>query len=253
MIHVVEIFRSIQGEGSNAGRPSVFVRFGLCNLTCPGFGCTETAPDGTEILGCDSIHAVSSKFINQWTKYHNFIELTNDINNEIIDGQVKDDIIITGGEPMIHTHNEIFRNMIKYYTTRGHQVYIETNATQTVDFEKYPELKKVIFTMSIKLASSGHTRNETIKPDVIDSYIANTTGSSFKFVLNKDTLEETERDIQHILKSVPSYAEVYVMPMGETTEELQVHALPTFNVAMKYGFNYSDRLHIRLFEDLKGV
>jgi len=32
---LVEIFKSLQGEGRNMGRPCVFVRFAGCNLTCP--------------------------------------------------------------------------------------------------------------------------------------------------------------------------------------------------------------------------
>ena len=32
---VVEIFRSMQGEGANTGKPVVFVRLGRCNLACP--------------------------------------------------------------------------------------------------------------------------------------------------------------------------------------------------------------------------
>ena len=32
---VVEIFESLQGEGANTGMPSVFLRFGQCNLACP--------------------------------------------------------------------------------------------------------------------------------------------------------------------------------------------------------------------------
>ena len=34
--NIVEIFESLQGEGFNTGMPSIFVRFGKCNLDCPG-------------------------------------------------------------------------------------------------------------------------------------------------------------------------------------------------------------------------
>ena len=61
MVPIVETFYSIQGEGKRIA-PSVFVRTGLCNFKCEGFGCTLKAPDGKTILGCDSIRAVSPKF-----------------------------------------------------------------------------------------------------------------------------------------------------------------------------------------------
>jgi len=32
---LAEIFESLQGEGRNAGRPCVFVRFAVCNFACP--------------------------------------------------------------------------------------------------------------------------------------------------------------------------------------------------------------------------
>jgi organic radical activating enzyme len=35
MYELVEIFESLQGEGRNAGRPCVFVRFAGCNFACP--------------------------------------------------------------------------------------------------------------------------------------------------------------------------------------------------------------------------
>jgi organic radical activating enzyme len=32
---IVEIFKSIQGEGSNFGKQVIFIRLGNCNLKCP--------------------------------------------------------------------------------------------------------------------------------------------------------------------------------------------------------------------------
>ena len=40
---IVEIFETLQGEGFNTGMPSIFIRFGKCNLACPCAIPTTTA------------------------------------------------------------------------------------------------------------------------------------------------------------------------------------------------------------------
>jgi len=35
---IVEMFVTAQGEGERTGVPSLFIRFGGCSLSCPGFG-----------------------------------------------------------------------------------------------------------------------------------------------------------------------------------------------------------------------
>jgi 7-carboxy-7-deazaguanine synthase len=47
-MRVTEIFRSIQGEGSRAGRPCAFVRFTGCDLRCTWCDSTYTFQGGTE-------------------------------------------------------------------------------------------------------------------------------------------------------------------------------------------------------------
>ena len=67
MIYLVEHFYSIQGEGKYLGTPSLFFRFGGCNMKCEGFGCTETSPKGVDVLGCDTVYAVDKKhFGSTW-------------------------------------------------------------------------------------------------------------------------------------------------------------------------------------------
>lgn len=49
------IFYTIEGEGRLVGRPSVFMRLSMCNLTCKGFASAD-APHG-----CDSYISWSVK------------------------------------------------------------------------------------------------------------------------------------------------------------------------------------------------
>ena len=75
MFSIIEIFSSIQGEGSHMGEPSTFIRTAGCNLRCPG---------------CDSKYS--------WNKG---TEMTVDeILREVKKYPTKN-IVITGGEPTI--------------------------------------------------------------------------------------------------------------------------------------------------------
>lgn len=256
---VTEIFPAIQGEGDRAGYPSVFIRLGGCNLTCHGFGCTEVSPiDKSTIIGCDSIHSVNFKhFGHTWPKMEgvDIVKLVTGMMKSHLgfDNQYSElpDVVITGGEPMLHHKNDDLIFVVQYFISRGHKVYVETNGTIEIDFEKYPIWKHVRFTLSVKMSNSGEQTKHRWKSGVVNSYLTNTTGSTFKFVLDKTLMAKDE--LFEFLGLVPTFAPVYIMPQGGTQEEIQDSAKPVYEFAMKNGFRYSDRLHIRIYNSEKGV
>lgn len=100
---IVEIFKSIQGEGSNFGKQVIFIRLGNCNLKCPW---------------CDT----------DWKKYK---ELTiQEITEEISKYNCKN-VIITGGEPTISN----LTSLLKELKNKGYWIAIETNGTNNIDYE----------------------------------------------------------------------------------------------------------------------
>jgi 7-carboxy-7-deazaguanine synthase len=120
---VKECYRTIQGEGVNAGRPAVFVRFAGCNLwsgreadrgtaTCrfcdtdfvgiggPGggrYGAAELARKASEFWGSDR----ESRFV-----------------------------VLTGGEPML----QVDAILVDAFHRFGFEVAIETNGTVEIPF-----------------------------------------------------------------------------------------------------------------------
>jgi 7-carboxy-7-deazaguanine synthase len=121
-LRVNEIFHSIQGESTHAGRPCVFVRLTYCSLRC---------------AYCDSEYA--------------FFEGTERPLDEIVDEVARYGcrlVEITGGEPLIQREtNELMRRLL----AAGHEVLLETSGAWPV--ETVPEGVRII--MDLKTPGSG--------------------------------------------------------------------------------------------------
>ena len=103
MYNLVEIFRSMQGEGRNTGRPCVFVRFAGCNLSCPW---------------CDT--DVTPRF-----------ELSlDDLLAEVKSFRVPN-VILTGGEPTIQPDMPALVAALK---SSGLWIAVETNGLRSPDW-----------------------------------------------------------------------------------------------------------------------
>ena len=104
ILNVVEIFKSIQGEGANVGRAAVFVRLGGCNLAC---------------WYCDTDWSESSKMtVSEIRKEVNKLTDTKEFPKSLL--------IWTGGEPTIQLTDEILESFRDYTNC------IETNGTNPV-------------------------------------------------------------------------------------------------------------------------
>lgn len=118
---LVEVFRSVQGEGFNAGRDSIFVRFAGCNLAC------AFAEDAL----CDT------PYMNAKMKV-TLDELFDDIIEDLLPGGPPEVtarrhammMVITGGEP---TLAPAFDELVVAGQDAGFYVTVETNGTRWRD------------------------------------------------------------------------------------------------------------------------
>ena len=256
---VVEIFgNTIQGEGPRL-RPAIFVRTGMCNLKCEGFGCTRVAPNGEVIKGCDTIHAVSPKFKDTWTEYTKSTDLIDAI-NKIADAMMQDpdfrgkpDIILTGGEPTMHWDNQVLQETLKYFWSRDFHITVETNGSRNIEFtEDYQ--RALQFSMSVKLAVSGEPERKRLNFEAINNLIHNSTDSYFKFVVDPASWDSTKVEILNILDSTDSgNTNVFLMPLGETIQKQLANTRGVFDICAKHGFIFSPRAHILAYDDMDGV
>ena len=245
MLEVNEIFGpTIQGEGKLVGNLSIFIRFGKCNFKCVGFNVEYETPSGVKKCACDSYYAVDMEFKNSWKSYENYLDIVNEVDKLLENCNYKNrvDIVITGGEPLLYWNNQEFQNLIKHYINKNHKLTIETNASLNIDFQEEYQ-KNILFSMSVKLSNS-------LEP--LTKILENTKESYLKFVIGNDFLENAIVEIEDILKNIPQ-CEVYLMPLGDSSETIDINSEKVVNLAIKYGFKYSDRLHIRIWNNKRGV
>ena len=141
-LKVNEIYESVQGEGPNTGVPTTFVRFGGCNLRCPGWG-RGRLPDGTWVDGCDTVHAVYPEWRHTWKDMS-----ASDILTEIKTPYV----CLTGGEPLIQPAG-LLNTLGSMLINKGIIIEMFTNGSKVVP--GWLLQAKSFIIMDFKLPGSG--------------------------------------------------------------------------------------------------
>ena len=251
MIRLVEHFYSIQGEGRYIGKPSLFFRLGGCNLRCEGYGSTTKLPDATVAKGCDTLYAVDRSFSKSWMDISKVEELIAIYKSYNLPQGV--DIVFTGGEPLLYASSEVLVEFLRFLQKRGHRITFETNATLMVDFSRFSIYKECLFVLAIKLENSNEPYAKRIKPKVVSHLAKGAKESFFKFTLDEATIKkDAHRQIEEI-RSLAKELEVFCMPLGDDSATLQANTAALIPFCKQHGYRFSDRLHIRLWGQTRGV
>ncbi|MDA3946340.1 MAG: 7-carboxy-7-deazaguanine synthase QueE [Helicobacteraceae bacterium] len=252
MVYLVEHFYSIQGEGRYVGVPSLFIRLGGCNMRCEGFGCEQEAPNGKRVVGCDTVYAVNREnFAQNWIAIEDAKQLISVLDQYELPENV--DVVLTGGEPLMYADDPVFITFLEAMVGQGHRITFETNGSIAVDFESYPVYKACVFALSVKLENSGESYNKRIKPNTIFALATNAKEAFFKFSIDADSIDiGLDEQIEEIIAHAPK-TQVYCMPVGSSKAEVEKNAEPLIEYCKVKGHTYSDRLHIRIWDEVHGV
>ena len=219
-----EIFYSLQGEGSMAGVPGVFIRLAGCPLRCKW---------------CDTKYAwhdtAGQKYSPEQVK-------------QLIAKYPTDHLVLTGGEPMVTPHLksflEPFANM---------HITIETSGIEFV-----ADLPCNLMSISPKLSNSipddpkiakvhnDNRWNLAALQSLIDNY-----DYQLKFVVdNSSDLDEIAECLQQ-LKNI-RFDRVYLMAQAVKHAEYIEKSRMIAEVCKQTGFRFSPRLQVMLWEGESG-
>jgi len=216
-------------------------------MSCRGFG-VDYSVDGDTRVGCDSYYSVDQGFGSEWMSL-NATDIIHHLGS--LTQLEKPDIVITGGEPLLYWTNTEFQTMLEYFIDHGHFVTIETNGSIDILIDRAYQ-QQVAFSIGLKLQNSLEKQSKRIHTNAIQTLLNNSTLSYLKLVTSGSDEELKEIvDIQDKLDIQNHH--IYLMPLGATQTELEQTTLAVVEQSIKHHYRYSDRLHIRIWNDKREV
>ena len=225
-MQINEIFKSIQGEGPNFGKPAIFLRTAQCNLKC---------------TWCDT------KYTWDWKNYDYTKEVKemtlDEIKVRLMDLEIKH-LVITGGEPLLQQDD--LADLLSFLKPDFY-VEIETNCT-ILPNKMLTDLVDQ-WNVSPKTENSGNPL-EMYENDECYYFFANQENCFFKYVV------ENESDIPEIKKFVAKYNipenRVQLMTQASTKEEISAREKSISELAKANNFLFSPRLHVAMWGAQRG-
>ncbi len=225
---ISEIFYSIQGEGSLAGVPSVFVRTSGCNLRCVWCDTPYASwnPEGEEMPVEAILGRVSQFSAPSPVRY----------------------AVVTGGEPMIAPG---IVDLTRRLRDQDMHVTIETAGTVFAD------VACDLMSISPKLANSTppgqfQMQHERLRVqfDVLQRLISN-FDYQLKFVIAEPGDVEEAADLATRLGAAPH--KTILMPEGVDPAVLAERSVWLAELCKQRQFRYGPRLHVDLYGNRRGT
>lgn len=237
---VNEIYPCLQGEGTNLGKPSLLIRFHICNLRCSWCDTPYTHTFKSD--------PIEKNYPNGKQKYSRY-----SLDDLVIQikRQKQTHLILSGGEPSLQNLGLLMRTLGSNYSAE-----VESNGTQIPHQQIKNFLESDYELMQWNISPKFSNAGEMIVPEAMEHWAELSKKHQqvyFKFVVRE---REHELDMRELLNIVQKYnisqEKVLLMPEGTSinsqTENIWLHDL-----CLNYGFRYTPRLHVLLFGNLRGV
>jgi len=244
---IVELYRCVQSEGSRFGRPTIAVRTTGCTHRC-FFG---------EGGWCDSwytsIHPEKGTFT-----FNDIIKIYDE------NPHIKE-MMLTGGSPTMHP--ALVNELTHFAHERGILITIETEGSHYIETDYPIGLISLSpkFSNSVPVLGVATPQGSITTQKMVDQHN--------KYRLNHDTISKmleyhtdyhykpvwdgTEENLQEIetfrIQHNISKDKTFVMPAGDTREELIKMYPVVFEMCAEYGYNMTGRDHIIAFDTKRGV
>jgi 7-carboxy-7-deazaguanine synthase len=216
-VHVMEIYRSVQGEGILIGVPTTFVRFFACNLRCSW---------------CDTKYSWSLREGGNWEQIE-----ANKVAERVHELRARH-VVLTGGEPTLQKELAQLALLLKEH---GHHLTIETNATIFPE-QVIPLID--LWSLSPKLLSAGESY---LRYSIIERFldVLHPDQQQWKFVVRDDA---DEYHLQTLLSRYTVFTRqklpIILQPEGDTATSDYAKALEKLTERVRAPFwdNYYVRV-----------
>lgn len=231
LINISElIIDTIQGENFS-GYPSVILRLQNCTQKCTFCDSKETWNKGNTYSVWELV-----EFFNK-----------NNITKRLEEGH---HLIITGGSPLLQ-QDAIIEFIDIFFELNKFRPFIEIeNECVIMPTDDMLEIVN-LWNNSPKLSTSGNEMDIRYKPDVIRK-LSELEHSFFKFVIT-DEKDWEEIKTLYLDTELITKDKIVLMPEASSRKELQNKYEWLINLCCRESVKFSDRLHITIWDNRKGV